>query len=378
MGGSSEPSLMASFMFFANEFMAIIISKNGKDAKKIDKSNFEKEDYLQAYIYDNPESIPLYDIKEDIRLLILAREFSTDSGPIDAIGIDKDGVIYLIETKLYKNPDKRLVVAQVLDYGASLWRNFTDFNEFIRKIDDGVNKKFNISLNQKLKDFFDINDEEITILLDNIQRGFNDGAFKFVVLMDKLHEHLKNLIVFINQNSQFDIFAVELEYYKHENFEIMIPKLFGAEVKKDISVSSSNRKGWNEESFFQAVAQDLEKPEFENMKRIYNEFVKIADKIKWGTGASLGSYAPVITDISPNGSLISIFANGKLSIKFNWFYNNEKEKKSRDRFKELLNRKAKGLKIPENFRDIGARFELKEWLPYADAILEAFKELKKS
>jgi len=53
--------------------MAIIISKNGKNAIKLDKSNFGLEDHLQQYIYDNPESIPLYDIKEDIRLLILAR-----------------------------------------------------------------------------------------------------------------------------------------------------------------------------------------------------------------------------------------------------------------------------------------------------------------
>jgi hypothetical protein len=50
------------------------------------------------------------------------RAFPTNSGPIDALGINKDGEIYIIETKLYKNPDKRLVVAQVLDYGASLWQ----------------------------------------------------------------------------------------------------------------------------------------------------------------------------------------------------------------------------------------------------------------
>ena len=65
------------------------------------------EDNLQQYIYDNPESIPLYEIKEDIRLLILAREFATKSGPIDAIGTDKDGEIYLVETKFYKNPKNR-------------------------------------------------------------------------------------------------------------------------------------------------------------------------------------------------------------------------------------------------------------------------------
>lgn len=52
--------------------MAIIISKNGKNAVKMDKSIIEFEDHLQQYIYDNPETIPLYEIKEEA-LLILNR-----------------------------------------------------------------------------------------------------------------------------------------------------------------------------------------------------------------------------------------------------------------------------------------------------------------
>lgn len=67
--------------------MAIIISKNGKNAEKVDQSNFALEDRLQEYIYDNPDTIPLYEIDEDTRLFIAAREFSTKSGPIDALGV---------------------------------------------------------------------------------------------------------------------------------------------------------------------------------------------------------------------------------------------------------------------------------------------------
>ena len=59
--------------------MAIIISKNGKNAEKVDQSNFALEDKLQEYIYDNPDTIPLYEIDEDTRLFIAAREFSTKS-----------------------------------------------------------------------------------------------------------------------------------------------------------------------------------------------------------------------------------------------------------------------------------------------------------
>ena len=106
--------------------MVLIISKDGKKAQKIERSVIDKEDYLQKYIYKNPEAIPIYNIKEDINVCVLKREYPTASGPIDALGVDKDGEIYIIETKLYKNPDKRLVVAQVLDYGASLWKNSTN------------------------------------------------------------------------------------------------------------------------------------------------------------------------------------------------------------------------------------------------------------
>lgn len=221
--------------------MAIIISRNGKNAVKIDKSNFELEDHLQQYIYDNPESIPLYDIKEDIRLLILAREFNTASGSIDALGIDKEGKIYLVETKLYKNPDKRTVVAQVLDYGASLWSNYRDFADFIEQINIHINKDFNKTLNQRLNEFFNIPEEEIDILLENIRRNLNDGNFKFVVLMDHLPPQLKDLIIFLNNNSEFTVYAVELEFYQHQNFEILIPKLYGAEIKKDIGKSTPSK-----------------------------------------------------------------------------------------------------------------------------------------
>jgi hypothetical protein len=220
--------------------MAIIISKNGKDAVKVDPSDFQLEDQLQEYIYNNPEAVPLYEINEDIRLLVLAREFPTGSGPIDALGVDQSGQIYLIETKLYKNSDKRLVVAQVLDYGASLWRHSVNFDEFVSTLSSRSQHAFGMSLERKLQDYFDLDIAGTDLLLTNVQKNLNTGTFKFVVLMDKLHDRLRDLIVYMNSNSNFDIYAVELEYYRHNDLEIIIPKLYGAEVKKEVKTS---RKG---------------------------------------------------------------------------------------------------------------------------------------
>lgn len=259
--------------------MAIIISKNGKNAIKVDKSNFGLEDHLQQYIYDNPESIPLYDIKEDIRLLILAREFSTKSGPIDAVGIDKEGEIYLIETKLYKNPDKRIVVAQVLDYGASLWSNYRDFNDFIDQIETHTNKDFNQNLSQRLNDFFGISEEEKKTLLENVRRNLNEGNFKFVVLMDHLHDQLRDLIIFLNNNSEFTVYAVELEYYKHQDFEILIPKLYGAEVKKDLGKATSQTIP-TDDDFINAYQGRPEQNKVKELIRFFNDLRENRRKIE--------------------------------------------------------------------------------------------------
>ena len=149
-----------------------------------------------------------------------------------------------------------MVVAQVLDYGASLWHSYNDFNEFLNVINEEINKKFDVSLRHKFENFFGLADEDVSTQIENIKRNLNEGNFRFVVLMNKLHDKLKDLIVFINQNSRFDIFGVELEYYKYKDFEVMIPKLFGSEVKKEVG-NTAKRKYWNWESFSQQRLQNF-------------------------------------------------------------------------------------------------------------------------
>jgi len=326
--------------------MTIIISKNGKNAQKIDKSSFKEEDYLQKYIYENPDSIPLYEIDENIRLLILAREFPTNSGPIDALGIDANGEIYLIETKLYKNPDKRLVVAQVLDYGAALTFNYRDFSDFLQTLETKVNQHFQTSLIQKINDFFGFADEEATGLIENLKTNLDKGRFRFVVLMDKLESRLKDLIIFLNQNSRFDVYGVELEYYNYNDFEIMIPRLFGAEVKKemDVTTASGIRKQWNEKSFFEEIEKNLNDKEIEAIKKLYDFSKLIADRINWGTGAQRGSFNPILNKICPR-SLFSVFTDGRMSFNYSWLSETDTQRKYRENYYQKL---EQIFKLPED------------------------------
>ena len=223
--------------------MSIIVSHNNKNAKRLDKQEFGLEREIQQYIYDNPDIIPVYEINSDTRLFVAAREFQTNSGAIDALAFDQNGNIYVIETKLFRNPDKRTVVAQALDYGASLWRHSTDFGAFIEQLDRHADKRFNKDFKEAFADFFGI--EDTSEVFATISGNLNSGNIKFVVLMDKLHSQLKDLIVYVNQNSHFDIYAVEVEYYKYKDLEIIIPKLYGAEIKKEVVSKRSGNGNYN-------------------------------------------------------------------------------------------------------------------------------------
>jgi hypothetical protein len=214
--------------------MPIIFSKQGQPGSRVvNKSDFESERSVQEYMHEHPEAIPVYDVQKDKRLFVAAREFPTNSGPIDALAVDGDGDIYIVETKLYANADKRRVVAQALDYGASLWKHFTDPDRFISQLDHEVRLKWNISFSEKVQEFFQLDEAHVEIMCDAVRQNLTDGNLKFVVLMDSIDERLKDLITYVNQKSQFDIYGVELEYYKYEDYEIVIPKVYGSQVKKD-------------------------------------------------------------------------------------------------------------------------------------------------
>jgi hypothetical protein len=349
----------------------IIVSRGGRDARKIERKSFESEDELQRYIHDNPDVIPLYELKEDVRLLIAAREFPTESGPIDAVGIDKDGELYLIETKLYRNTDKRHVIAQVLDYGASLWRHYAGFEEFTAELERQAQAKFHMGFRQKLAEFFTLAEEEVSSLVETLRGNLASGSFRFVVLMDQLHSQLKDLILFLNQYSKFDIFAVEIEYYRDDNYdyEIVIPKLFGAEIKKDVAVvsSSGDRRRWDEASFLEDAKSKLSAQDLELVEKVYAFSKQHADKVEWGTGKLNGSFNAKFAGVS-NKSLYSIYSDGWVELNIGWLNDLPQSKRCRAVFVQELGR-IPGLTVGAD--TFSRRISISTWGPVVETFFAA-------
>lgn len=350
--------------------MAIIIFENGKDPVKIEQQDLARESFLQEYIHGNPELIPTYEIDENKQLFVAAREFSTESGPIDALAIDKDGEIYIVETKLLKNPDKRTVVAQALDYGAALWKHSGDFSNFIEQLNEKTRSTFKLDFADKVKSFFGLTDIDYAALTESLRYNLSEGNFKFIILMDTIEDRLKDLIVYVNQNSQFDIYAVQLQYYKHEKQEIIIPKLFGLEVKKNVYSNSSirQRKKWDEISFFEDAKTRLEDSGLNAVRELYN-YAKAHSELIWGTGINNAAVSARFDDLGTR-PLFVLESNGTLRISLKY----PKQEASEDQIARL-NKLEKllsqtGLKIDEETDKQRTALSIEQWQPKVTEIIQ--------
>ena len=98
--------------------------------------HFPHEIDLSNLIINNPEIFPITNYSEEgTKWIPIAVEVKLETGELDILGIDDAGDIYIIESKLFRNEDKKTVRQQVTDYCHALlklkeqptgWEKFCD------------------------------------------------------------------------------------------------------------------------------------------------------------------------------------------------------------------------------------------------------------
>jgi len=354
--------------------MAIILARRGAPATRLERTVIQDESYLQRYIYENPDVLPLDQLQEDIRPLVLVREFPTPSGPIDALATDADGNLYLIETKLYKNPDKRLVLAQVLDYGAALWKAYPDPDDFVTRLDSLMRESGGKGLLPRVEGSFGLEGQDATDFLGNLKGIIQSGEFRFVVLMDRVDDRLRDLISYVNVNSSFRILGVALDFYKASDFDILIPTLHGGETKKSTGSTASARRTWDSQSFFADASARLPESGLAAVRAVHDAAASNGCELSWGTGAQNGSFNVKDSTLCQR-SLLSVYTNGKLCLNFAWLNENDRAKAVRDRFIQLA---VERLKLPSaDYRDKYLNLQIDEWQGKSSEIVRLLADLLK-
>ena len=262
--------------------MTIIISKKGQKGVKL-YPNDKAESFIQEYVREHPESLPLpAEEGYEPDLMIIKREFQSGNGPIDVFGVDQGGQLYIIETKLWKNEDKRFIVAQMGDYAAGLWKRFKNDNtKFREALDEATKKQIAdgtlagnfTNFDERWIDFFDGDDPDLVDCHKKMAECISTGEIKQISVMDELFSKLLKYVEFHNQTHPWHMYAIKLAYYQHDDTVVIVPTLYGAEEPKLQKTTTGGQYTINRE-----FRTDEEWLDFNNIspetKQLYQELKK--------------------------------------------------------------------------------------------------------
>lgn len=176
------------------------------------------ENWLQKFIFEHPSAIPINEIESAFAELIpVCRELPTSAGPIDLVFVNSDGLLTLVECKLWSNPEaRREVVGQILDYAKEIsqW-SYQNLEDAI----DKTQKAGKQSLFQLVSVKSDVEEMDF---IDSVSRNLRRGRFLLLIIGDGIRENVEQLAEF-------------LQKYAHLNFGFALVEfgVFGIPNRKD-------------------------------------------------------------------------------------------------------------------------------------------------
>lgn len=210
------------------------IAIHGTDYRKLEKidetSAPYRESWLQETLHKNPCIYPLESpLDQDIKIISLGREISTSSGSIDLLLLTSEAQLIVVETKLWRNPEKsRTVLAQIIDYAKELnnWR-YEELNQAIISVQRHAKLSAIHSLEDILKREF--GEDNYIEFLDQLAMNLERGDFLLSIIGDRISPNLMLLSDSIQSSPglNFTIALIEMKLYSYNNGIILIPDIVG-------------------------------------------------------------------------------------------------------------------------------------------------------
>ncbi|REJ67498.1 MAG: hypothetical protein DWQ31_11220 [Planctomycetota bacterium] len=199
------------------------------------------EHWLQERLYDHPELLPVEDFDDIFAPPIpIGREIATGSGSLDNLYVSPDGGITIVETKLWKNPDKqRTVLAQVIDYAKELvtW-DYEHLCEAILASSRSRGESEKASLEEKVSDALRDSDIALHEFQEGVATSLATGNFLLLIVGDRISPNIVLLSRAIQSapGLDFTIGLVEMQLYQMSPGEdwpvVVVPEVVGRTVEK--------------------------------------------------------------------------------------------------------------------------------------------------
>jgi hypothetical protein len=340
--------------------MPIIVSKQGKDATRLDATAAQSAALVQQWVANNPHALPIDEIKGGARLVPLARQFPTAGGLVDLVAADNDGEIYVVEGKLFGIPDQRQLVLRVLECAAALWRTYRASPErFLMDVDVSLANAQQDPLNAVIAREFEYDEVTVGRFRDEVHQNLAQGHVRFVLLVDRVTPPLADLVSFLNARSDVAVHVVQLEMYRHGDEEIVIARSLAAEHPRPGRGATFQWLRFRD----QAVSR-LGKEQVTAIDDLYAFSRGLADGITWHHEAADPTFSPRLSHLTANG-VYQVSAQGVLSIDFRSLAGTERAEQFRDRLARALEN-AGFCAVPPDYRSQVVAVRPDTWMPKRD------------
>lgn len=192
----------------------MVIRDDGVGERLVEEISVPTEAALHEVLMRHPELVPATDLGFG-RVATVGFEASLSSGSADLILLDEQGRLCIVEVKKEGNPDTRRVVAQLLDYAASLWGlTVEDFDETIVQRDSGaenVRSLRDVILEDLLADADDP-DHELKDLLKRLGEMLRTGDFTLVLAAPTVPDGVRRVIEYLNARGS-SVYGLEISYF---------------------------------------------------------------------------------------------------------------------------------------------------------------------
>jgi len=299
---------------------------NGKSVR-LEATEYGTEDEFQTLLERFPELLAGEQIDRDNprRWLLIAREIgiadregATARWALDHLFVDQDGIPTLVEVK--RQSDTRLrreVIGQVLEYAANAakWWPASFLEEQFEKTWRAEGR----TPSDVLASFLAQESLDIKTFWNLVEGKLKTGDMRLIFFSDAIPTELQRIVEFLNsQMSKTELLAIEVQRFSGYGFSTHIPRLLGnttdAQIAKASVRASSQRRRWDEESFFAEISS-LPAPVGQAIGSIYELSRDPTFSIQFGTGSTNGSYNIYKPSVGRH-ALASLLTNGNLQLQF--------------------------------------------------------------
>ncbi len=213
-----------------------VLFRDGDEFAVLNQSESAAESALREALKRHPEviAVPELDLRE---VVVVGRQVPVPAGSSDLLMVDADGRVIIVETRLSHNPDlRRQVVAQAVDYGASLWRAAHTLNQF----EAMVLRYWHSDLcgDERLRPVTSLRQGLEIVLRERCGDKWNYAAFEaaleknlaggkhvlLVVASGVMDELWRDLLRYVNVCLRIPLYGVEVDVFEAASRQLIVPR----------------------------------------------------------------------------------------------------------------------------------------------------------